>query len=74
MSAIPGLSVAGVGVLSRHYPFPAGILILGASAVLLWMIFKAGEFDWGNIAAAIVVCIPLIIGGVLLMRVRKADA
>lgn len=72
MNILPGLAVAGIGFLSKSYPRPAGILILAAAAFLLWRIFDKG-FDWGQIAAAVIVCVPLIIGGVFLMRVKAAD-
>lgn len=65
----PGLLIAGIGVLSKSYPRPAGGLIIVAAIFLLWKIFEKG-FDWGQIAAAIIVCVPLIIGGAFLMRVR----
>lgn len=72
MNVIPGLAVAGIGLLSMKYPRLAGALILAATAVLLWKIFSKG-FSWGQIAAAVIVCVPLIIGGVFLLRVRTVD-
>lgn len=65
----PGLAIAGVGLLSRYYPRPAGAIIVVAAAILLWRIFSKG-FTWGQIAAAVVVCVPLLIGGAFLIRVR----
>lgn len=73
MNILPGLVVAGIGLLSMKYPRPAGILILAASLFLLWKILGARGFDWGNVAAAVIVCVPLIIGGVFLVRVRSAE-
>jgi hypothetical protein len=69
MNILPGLIVAGIGFLSKPYPRPAGALILAATAFLLWKIFSKG-FDWGQIAAAVIVCIPLTIGGVYLLYCR----
>ena len=68
----PGLAIAGIGLLSTKYPRPAGALILTATAFLLWKIFSKG-FDWGQIATAVIVCVPLIIGGAVLMRVQNVD-
>lgn len=65
----PGLSIAGVGLLSKYYPRPAGALIIVATAILLWRILSKG-FGWGQIAAAVIVCVPLLIGGVFLVRLR----
>jgi hypothetical protein len=72
MNILPGLIVAGIGVLSKLYPRPAGALILAASAFLLWKIFSRG-FDWGSIATAVIVCVPLGIGGVYLLRCRTTN-
>jgi len=68
----PGLVIAGIGLLSLRFPRPAGMLILAGSAFLLWRIFSKG-FTWGQIAAAVVVCVPLAIGGVFLLRCRIND-
>ena len=73
MNIIPGLVIAGIGLLSKWRPRPAGALILAVTAFMLWKIFSKG-FDWGQIAAAVIVCVPLIIGGVLLVTIRAADA
>jgi hypothetical protein len=72
MNILPGLVVAGIGLLSMKYPRPAGILIFAASIFLLWKILGAKGFDWGSVAAAVIVCVPLMIGGVFLIRVRNA--
>jgi hypothetical protein len=73
MNILPGLAIAAIGVLSMKYPRPAGALILAATAFLLWKILTGKGFDWGNIAAAVIVGVPLITGGVLLMRTQTAD-
>jgi hypothetical protein len=69
---IPGLSIAGIGVLSKFYARPTGALIIVATAFLLWRIFDKG-FTWGQIATAVIVCVPLLIGGAFLMRAKSAD-
>lgn len=66
----PGLVIAGIGFLSLKFPRPAGFLILAGSAFLLWKIFSKG-FTWGQIAAAVVICVPLIIGGIFLIRAKS---
>jgi len=68
----PGLSIAGIGLLSKYYPRPAGVLIVVAALFLLWRIFVKG-FSWGQIATAVVVCVPLLLGGILLIRIRDRN-
>jgi hypothetical protein len=72
MSALPGLAIAGIGLLSISHPRPAGVLVLAAAAFLLWRIFDKG-FNWGQIAAAVIICVPLIIGGAYLLRREIPD-
>ncbi|NIT58512.1 MAG: hypothetical protein GWN00_20465 [Aliifodinibius sp.] len=66
MNILPGLIIAGIGFLSKSYPRPAGVLILAATAFLLWKIFSKG-FDWGQIAAAVIVGMPLAIAAIYLL-------
>lgn len=68
----PGLAIAGIGLLSLKYPRPAGALILIATAFLLWRILEKG-FSWGQIAAAVIVCVPLLIGGIFLIKTRAVE-
>lgn len=65
----PGLIIAGIGLLSIKFPRPAGFIILTGSAFLLWKIFSKG-FTWGQIAAAVVIVVPLLIGGIFLIRAK----
>ena len=68
----PGLAIAGMGLLSKKYPRPAGIVVLVGAAILLLLILSKG-FTWGQIGTAAIVCVPMIIGGVFLMRVQNVD-
>jgi hypothetical protein len=74
MNILPGLAIAGIGLLSIRHPRPAGALILAATAVLLWKILSRPGFDWGSIATAVIIGVPLIIGGAYLLRCETADA
>lgn len=73
MNMAPGLAIAGVGLLSKVYPRPAGIVILVAAALLLWVILGKG-FTWAQIGTAVIVGVPLILAGVFLYRGDKKDS
>ncbi len=72
LSIAPGLAIAGIGLLSRKYPKPVGIVILILAAVLLSVILGKG-FRWGQIATAIVIGVPLIVAAVCLFIGDKPD-
>ena len=72
MQAIPGLAIAGVGLLSRKYPRPIGIVILALTALLLVVILGKGLI-WGQIATAVVIGIPLILAALCLFSRDKTD-
>ncbi len=73
MSTAPGLAIAGVGLLSRKYPKPVGIVIFILTASLLFVILGKG-FTWGQIATAIVIGVPLIVAAVCLFIGDRPDA
>jgi hypothetical protein len=72
ISATPGLSIAGVGLLSRVYPRPAGVVILVATAALLWKILGKG-LGWGQIGTAAIVGVPLILAALCLITRKRVD-
>lgn len=65
MNAAPGLAIAAVGLLSKRYPRPVGILVFVLTAILLVVILGKG-LRWGQIATAVVVGVPLIVAAVCL--------
>jgi hypothetical protein len=65
MQTIPGLAIAGVGLLSRKYPRPIGIVVLALTALLLVVILGKG-LSWGQIATAVVIGIPLVLAALCL--------
>jgi len=71
MQSLPGLAIAGVGLLSRKYPRPMGIVVLVLSAMLLVLIMTVGLQNsndlWGQIAVAAVIGVPLILAGICLV-------
>jgi len=66
----PGLAIAGIGLLSKKYPRPAGIVVLVGAALLLWVILSKG-FTWGQIGTAAIVCVPLLFAGLSLLSADK---
>jgi len=73
ISIVPGLVIAGVGLLSRRYPRPVGIVIFVLTALFMVKILGIG-FTWGQIATAVVIGVPLIVAGICLFIRDKADA
>ena len=77
VSAAPGLAIAGVGLLSKKYPRPMGIVIFVLTALLLILIMIVGLKNskslWGQIAVAVVIGAPLITAGVCLFTRDKGE-
>jgi hypothetical protein len=67
VDALPGLLFAGVGLLSKKYPRPIGVVIFIATACLIAFIFSRG-FSWGQIVTAIVIGVPMILAGLCLFK------
>ena len=72
LQTIPGLAIAGVGLLSRKYPRPIGIVVLALTALLLVVILGKG-LSWGQIATAVVIGIPLVLAALCLFSRDKTD-
>jgi hypothetical protein len=72
ISILPGLVIAGIGLLARKYPRVIGIviIILAIASMIFLLTFKKG---WGQLVAAVVVGIPLFLAGIGLFRAGKAD-
>lgn len=73
VSVLPGLAIAGVGLLLKRFPRLAGIVILVATALLLAVILR--RVTWGQIVTAVLIGVPLIVAGVYLLvhDARVAD-
>lgn len=71
MSALPGLAVAGVGLLSRKYPKAVGIVTLVTAGLMMLLIMTVGLRNtgslWTQTAVALLVGVPLITAGVCLL-------
>lgn len=67
----PGLVIAGIGLLSKKYPRPVGILALVAACLLIVVIMTIGLRNsgslWTQILVAIIIGAPLIAAGVCLL-------
>jgi len=73
VNAVPGLAIAGVGLFSKAHPRPAGIVVLASTAILLWVMFSRG-FTWGQIVAAVIVGMPLILAALCLLSGDKIES
>lgn len=73
MNIAPGLAIAGVGLLSKVYPRPAGVAVLVATALLLWVILGKG-FYWAQIRTAAIVGVPLMLAALCLLSRGKVDS
>jgi len=71
VSALPGLAIAGIGLLSKKYPRPVGVLALVAACLMIFVIITIGLRNtgslWTQIAVALLVGVPLIIAGACLL-------
>lgn len=73
VSALPGLAVAGIGLLARRFPRIIGIVIviLAIASMIFLLTFKIG---WGQFVTAAVIGIPLLIAGAGLFKAGLNDA
>ena len=72
MQSIPGLAIAAVGLLSRKYPRPIGLVIFVVTALLLWVILGKG-LTWASLGTAAIVGVPLILAALCLFSRDKID-
>ncbi len=72
MSILPGLAIVGVGLLSRKYPRPIGIVVFVLTALIMIVILR--RITWGQIVTAVVIGVPLITAGVCLIIGNRSDA
>ena len=72
MQTIPGLAIAAVGLLSRKYPRPIGLVIFVVTALLLLMILGKG-ITWASLGTSGIVGVPLILAALCLFSRDKID-
>lgn len=74
----PGLAIAGIGLLSKKYPRPVGILAFVSACLMIWFIMTIGLSNsgslWTQIMVAILIGAPLITAGVCLLWGDKKAA
>lgn len=77
MQAWPGLAIAGVGLLSKKYPRPMGVVIFVLTALLLILIMTVGLQNskslWTQIVVAAVIGVPLILAGICLFTRDRSE-
>lgn len=71
VSIAPGLAIAGLGLLARKYPRPAGVVVLCLTVFFMVMILS--RITWGQIVTAILIGVPMILAGLALILPEKAD-
>jgi hypothetical protein len=73
VSILPGLVIAGIGLLAKKYPRVIGvvIIVIAIASMIFIMTFKKG---WGQVVTAAVIGIPLLIAGAGLFRAGEKDA
>jgi hypothetical protein len=73
VSILPGLVIAGIGLLAKKYPRVIGIVIivLAIASMIFLLTFKKG---WGQVVTAAVIGIPLLIAGAGLFKAGQNDA
>lgn len=71
MAVLPGLAIAGIGLLSRKYPRPFGILAFVAAFLMMFLVMTVGRHNtgtwWAPIAVSVLIGVPLITAGVCLL-------
>jgi hypothetical protein len=72
IQTIPGLAIAAVGLLSRKYPRPIGLVIIVVTALLLLVILGKG-LTWASLGTAAIVGVPLILAALCLFSRDKID-
>jgi hypothetical protein len=65
LNLLPGLTLIGLGLLSKQYPRAIGVVILLITVALEVAILGKGN-GWGQIITGLVVGVPLVVAGVCL--------
>jgi hypothetical protein len=60
---VPGLAIAGIGLLAKKFPRPIGFVVFAVTASLVYVILQKG-FTAGQITTALLVSVPLAAAGV----------
>jgi len=77
LSIIPGLTMAGAGLLAKKFPIAMGIVALAAAGYMLVLIFTVGLENtnnlWGQMLVALIVGGPPAVAGVCLLVGDKGE-
>jgi hypothetical protein len=73
ISILPGLIIAGIGLLAKKYPriISIVIIVIAIASMIFILTFKKG---WGQVVAAAVIGIPLLFAGIGLFQAGRNDA
>ncbi|MCX6542784.1 MAG: hypothetical protein NTV05_00010 [Acidobacteria bacterium] len=69
----PSLLIVGIGWLARKFPKTIGSIVFAVTAILLFVILRRG-LTLGQIATALMICVPLILAGACLFAPDRSHA
>jgi len=72
IESAPWILIVGIGWVSRKFPRTIAALVFVAAAALLFVILSRG-FTVGQLATAMLVCVPLITAGVCLILPERSE-
>jgi len=72
IEASPWLTIVLIGWLSRRYPRTIGTILFVVTVALACVILGKG-FSLGQVATALVICIPLVLAGISLFAPERTD-
>ena len=72
LNLTPGLSIVGLGLLSKHFPRSIGVVVFLITAALEFVILSKG-LGWAQIGTALIVGVSLMIAGACLYSRDKNE-
>lgn len=70
MNVLPGLIIAGLGILSKHFPRVVAVVLFFIMIALITFILRRG-FEWATIGTALIIGVPLLAASLGLWREPK---
>jgi len=70
MNALPGLIIAGLGILSKYFPRVIAVVLFFIMIALVTFIFRK-DIDWGTIGGSLIIGVPLLAASLGLWRKPK---
>ncbi len=70
MNALPGLIIAGLGILSKYFPRVIAVVLFFIMIALVTFIFRK-DIDWATIGGSLIIGVPLLAASIGLWRKPK---